>query len=162
MRIACWIPEVTNTHSEYIILIALPVLRYMYIACLVSPYLCRCTGCFFLLFTLCTAVTFTTSINNVSFPFLYELLSTVPILLTPVQCCVLLFPGLSSEDVLSSWSCAGSTFHRVVFTDRGFSNTYLSIQSLWYQFPGHVLCDCKRHWPTFLLFFCWSSLSDKM
>ena len=24
MRIACWIPKATNTHSEYVILIALP------------------------------------------------------------------------------------------------------------------------------------------
>jgi hypothetical protein len=48
MRIACWIPKATNTHthSQYVILIALPlqqwlqerasVLRYMYIACRVS------------------------------------------------------------------------------------------------------------------------------
>jgi len=46
MRIACWITNATNTHSEYVILIAYPlqqwlheralVLRYMYIACRVS------------------------------------------------------------------------------------------------------------------------------
>jgi hypothetical protein len=45
MRIACWIPKSTNTHSEYVVLIALPMqpwlneraskLRYTYIACLV-------------------------------------------------------------------------------------------------------------------------------
>ena len=45
MRIACWIPKATNTHSEYVILIAFPlqqwlnerasVLRYTYIACTV-------------------------------------------------------------------------------------------------------------------------------
>jgi hypothetical protein len=45
MRIACWIPKSTNTHSEYITLIAFPLqqrlherdsmLRYTYIACLV-------------------------------------------------------------------------------------------------------------------------------
>jgi len=44
-RIACWITNVTNTHSEYVMLIALPqhqslhesasALRYKYIACLV-------------------------------------------------------------------------------------------------------------------------------
>jgi hypothetical protein len=44
MRIACWIPKATNTHSGYVILIALPLqqwlresvsmLRYTYIACL--------------------------------------------------------------------------------------------------------------------------------
>jgi hypothetical protein len=44
MRIACWIPKATNTHSEYVILIAIPlqqrlhvrpsVLRYTCIACL--------------------------------------------------------------------------------------------------------------------------------
>jgi hypothetical protein len=45
MRIACWIPKATNTYTEYVILIAFPVhkwlherasmLRYAYIACLV-------------------------------------------------------------------------------------------------------------------------------
>jgi hypothetical protein len=43
--IACWIPRATNTHSEYVILIAFPLpqwlherasmLRYTYTACLV-------------------------------------------------------------------------------------------------------------------------------
>jgi len=46
MRFSCWIPMATNTHSEYVIFIAFPrqhwshesasVLRYTYIACLVS------------------------------------------------------------------------------------------------------------------------------
>jgi hypothetical protein len=46
MRIACWIPKATNTHSEYAIPLALPlqqwllerafVLRCMYITCLVN------------------------------------------------------------------------------------------------------------------------------
>ena len=46
MRIACWIPKDTNTHSEYVILIAFPlqqwlhertsVLRYTCILCLVK------------------------------------------------------------------------------------------------------------------------------
>ena len=45
ISLACWIPKATNTHSEYVILIALPLkqwlhksasmLRYMYIASLV-------------------------------------------------------------------------------------------------------------------------------
>jgi hypothetical protein len=44
MRIAGWIPQATNTHLEYVILIAFPlqewlherasILRYTYIACL--------------------------------------------------------------------------------------------------------------------------------
>jgi hypothetical protein len=44
MRIACWIIKATDTHSEYVILIAFPLqqwlhegasmLRYTYIACL--------------------------------------------------------------------------------------------------------------------------------
>jgi len=40
MRIACWIPKATNTHSGCVILIAFPLherasmLRYMHIACL--------------------------------------------------------------------------------------------------------------------------------
>jgi len=46
MRIACWIPKATDTHSEYVILIAFPlqqwfrerasVLLYTYIDCLVA------------------------------------------------------------------------------------------------------------------------------
>ena len=46
MRISCWIPKATNTHSEYVLLIAFPrqrwlcervsMLRYTYIACLVK------------------------------------------------------------------------------------------------------------------------------
>jgi hypothetical protein len=61
VRIACWIPQATNTHSQYVVLIALPLQqrlherastpRYTYIVCLlyrqmhicyefnVSPYL---------------------------------------------------------------------------------------------------------------------------
>ena len=45
MRIACWIPKATNTHSQYVIIIAFPlqqrvqervsVLRYTDFACLV-------------------------------------------------------------------------------------------------------------------------------
>jgi len=45
MRIGCWIPKATDTLSEYVILIAFPlqkwlhesasILRYIYIACLV-------------------------------------------------------------------------------------------------------------------------------
>ena len=44
LRIVCWIPKATDTHSEYVILIVFPLqqwlherasmLRYMYIACL--------------------------------------------------------------------------------------------------------------------------------
>jgi hypothetical protein len=44
MRIACWIPKATNTHSQYVTLIAFPLqqwlherasmLRYTYVACL--------------------------------------------------------------------------------------------------------------------------------
>ena len=46
MRITCWTPKATNTQSEYVIFIALPLqqwlhkrssmLHYMYIACLVN------------------------------------------------------------------------------------------------------------------------------
>jgi hypothetical protein len=48
MRIASWIPNATNVHSEYVILIAFPLqewlsergsmLRYTYITCLVTLY----------------------------------------------------------------------------------------------------------------------------
>ena len=38
MRIACWIPKATNTHSEYVILIAFP-LRYTYTAGLVKNHI---------------------------------------------------------------------------------------------------------------------------
>jgi hypothetical protein len=30
MRIACWIPKVTNAHSEYDILIAFPIQQWLY------------------------------------------------------------------------------------------------------------------------------------
>jgi hypothetical protein len=46
MRVTCWIPKVTNTHLEYVTVIAFPLqhwlhecasmLRYTYIACLVK------------------------------------------------------------------------------------------------------------------------------
>jgi hypothetical protein len=48
MRIACWIPKATNTHSQHVVLIAFPlqqwlrerasVLRHTYIACLVLTF----------------------------------------------------------------------------------------------------------------------------
>jgi hypothetical protein len=48
MRIACWIPKATDTHSENVIIIAFPrqrwlqerasMLRYAYIDSLVDPY----------------------------------------------------------------------------------------------------------------------------
>ena len=51
MHIACWIPKATNTHSEYVTLIAFPLqqwlqdgpsmLRYIYIACLMNVILSR-------------------------------------------------------------------------------------------------------------------------
>jgi hypothetical protein len=54
MRIACWITKATNTHSEYVILIAFPpqqwlhvrasVLLYMYSACLVVGGLLNLRG----------------------------------------------------------------------------------------------------------------------
>ena len=47
MRSACWITKVTDTHSEYVILVAFQrqqwsreraaMLRYTYVACLVLP-----------------------------------------------------------------------------------------------------------------------------
>jgi hypothetical protein len=30
MRFACWIPKATNTHSQYVILIAFPLLQWLY------------------------------------------------------------------------------------------------------------------------------------
>jgi hypothetical protein len=52
MRIACWITKATNTHSEYVIVIAFPLqqwlherasmLRYTYIACLVMIHVRTC------------------------------------------------------------------------------------------------------------------------
>jgi len=49
MRVACWISKATNTHSDYVILNVFPLqqwlheraslLRYTYIACLVSTKL---------------------------------------------------------------------------------------------------------------------------
>jgi hypothetical protein len=53
MRIACWITKATNTHSEYVILIAFPLqqwlhervsmLRYTYIACIVTTAIDPCS-----------------------------------------------------------------------------------------------------------------------
>jgi len=53
MRFACWIPKATNTHSEYVILLAFPqqqwlrksasMLRYMYTACLADSVLLNAT-----------------------------------------------------------------------------------------------------------------------
>jgi hypothetical protein len=50
MRFACWITKATDTHSEYVTLIAFPrqqwlrerasVVRYMYIACFVNVQVC--------------------------------------------------------------------------------------------------------------------------
>jgi hypothetical protein len=47
MRIACWVTKATDTHSQFVILIAFPrqqrlresasMLRYTYIACIVKP-----------------------------------------------------------------------------------------------------------------------------
>ena len=58
MRISCWITKATNTHSEYVILIAFllqqwwhqsaSVLRYMYIAYLVSKVMKFCTSVYLL------------------------------------------------------------------------------------------------------------------
>jgi len=55
MRIACWIPKSTNTHSEYVILIALPLqqrlhesasmLSYTYTVCLVYLFLITKVRC---------------------------------------------------------------------------------------------------------------------
>jgi len=69
MRIAYWIPKTTNTHLEYIILIAFPLqqwmhgsaslLRYTYIACLVCSVkrnFCKCSWTFFLYFLLCVCL----------------------------------------------------------------------------------------------------------
>jgi hypothetical protein len=56
LRIACWIPKATNTHSEYIILVRIAftllqwlgerssTLRYTYMACLVESVYCPAIG----------------------------------------------------------------------------------------------------------------------
>ena len=60
MRIACWIPKATDTHSQYVILMACPlqqwlhelasVLLYTYIACLAQtdkfPQSSVCSKCY--------------------------------------------------------------------------------------------------------------------
>jgi hypothetical protein len=38
MRIACWIPKATNTHSEYVILIAFPLQQWMHERALILRY----------------------------------------------------------------------------------------------------------------------------
>jgi hypothetical protein len=49
MRIACWTPKATDTHSQYVLFVAFPLqqwlhehaalLRYTYIACIVVLYI---------------------------------------------------------------------------------------------------------------------------
>ena len=51
MRIACWVPKATDTHTEYVIRIAFPLqqrlyervsmLRYTYIVCLVLYFIVK-------------------------------------------------------------------------------------------------------------------------
>ena len=38
MRIACWIPKATNTHSEYVLLISFPLLQWLHERASVSRY----------------------------------------------------------------------------------------------------------------------------
>jgi hypothetical protein len=40
MRIACWIPKATNTHSEYVILIYFPLQQWFDERATVSRYTC--------------------------------------------------------------------------------------------------------------------------
>ena len=57
MRFACSITKATDTHSEYVILIAFAwqqwlrerasMLRYTYVACLVENIICNSEGCLF-------------------------------------------------------------------------------------------------------------------
>jgi len=49
-RIACWIPEATNTHSEYVILIALPLQQWLNERA--SMLCCTYTASFFPVFLL--------------------------------------------------------------------------------------------------------------
>jgi len=44
MRIACWIPKATNTHSEYVILIAFPQQQWLYerVSMLRHTYIAAC------------------------------------------------------------------------------------------------------------------------
>jgi len=42
MRIACWIPKATNTHSQYVILIAFPMQQWLnYLQGVTLPYIRR-------------------------------------------------------------------------------------------------------------------------
>jgi len=42
MRIACWIPKATNTHSEYVILIALPLQQWLHERASMLRYMLHC------------------------------------------------------------------------------------------------------------------------
>jgi hypothetical protein len=40
VRIACWIPKATNTHSEYVIFIAFPLQQWLHARALTLRYTC--------------------------------------------------------------------------------------------------------------------------
>jgi hypothetical protein len=46
MRIACWIPKATNTHSEYVILIALPLQQRLHERASMLRYTLHCLNCY--------------------------------------------------------------------------------------------------------------------
>jgi hypothetical protein len=45
MRIACWIPKVTKTHSEYVILMAFPLHQWLHKRASTFPYTIHCLSC---------------------------------------------------------------------------------------------------------------------
>jgi hypothetical protein len=53
MRIACWIPKATNTHSEYVILIAGPMQQWLH----ESVSMLRCAYITCLVLSSCTRIT---------------------------------------------------------------------------------------------------------
>jgi len=85
MRIARWIPKATNTHSEYVTLIALPmqqwlhehtsILFYTYITCLVIPdflHLLVCSTRSILFYILCYALEICQIGRDTRVPLLFE------------------------------------------------------------------------------------------
>jgi len=45
IRMACWIPKATNTHSEYLILIVLPLQQLLYELATVFRLYAHCRSC---------------------------------------------------------------------------------------------------------------------
>ena len=65
MRIACWISKATDTHSEYVILIAFPRLQWLHERAWMSCLYLQCLSCLFEIRTLIVVLRFTVVAGSV-------------------------------------------------------------------------------------------------